>query len=97
MFISLLEKRCLKSYSICYIVLFFIQRFCTIILTVSGEDQRVGPVLLFKGKGHISPIEQKEYADGVKVYFTPEGVINTPTMKNYSEWFISKVRHLYRF
>ncbi|CAF4078456.1 unnamed protein product [Rotaria sordida] len=42
-------------------------RFCTVILTVSGEDQRVGPVLLFKGKGHISPDEQRQYANDVKV------------------------------
>ncbi|CAF4907244.1 unnamed protein product, partial [Rotaria sp. Silwood2] len=69
-------------------------RFCTVILTVSGEDQRVGPVLLFKGKGHISPDEQKQYANDVKVFFTPEGVINIPTMNKYNEWFISKVRHL---
>ncbi|CAF4327295.1 unnamed protein product, partial [Rotaria sp. Silwood2] len=43
------------------------KRFCTVILTISGEDQRVGPVLLFKGKGHISPDEQKQYANDVKV------------------------------
>ncbi|CAF4958033.1 unnamed protein product [Rotaria sp. Silwood1] len=70
------------------------ERFCTVILTVSGEDQRVDPVLSFKGKGHVSPDEQKQYAKGVKVFFTPEGVINIPTMNKYNEWFISKVRHL---
>ncbi|CAF3269661.1 unnamed protein product [Rotaria socialis] len=69
------------------------KRFCTVILTVSGEDQRVDPVLLFKGKGHISPNEQKQYANGIKVFFTPESVINTITMNKYNEWFISKVRH----
>jgi hypothetical protein len=73
---------------------FFIQRFCTVILTVSGEDQRVGPVLLFKGMGRVSPDEEKQYAQGVKVFFTPKGVINIPTMNKYNEWFISKVRPL---
>ncbi|CAF1451532.1 unnamed protein product [Rotaria magnacalcarata] len=48
-------------------VIFLEKRFCTVILTVSGEDQRVDPVLLFKGKGHISPNEQKQYANGIKV------------------------------
>ncbi|CAF4233773.1 unnamed protein product, partial [Rotaria sp. Silwood2] len=42
-------------------------RFCTVIFTVSGEDQLAGPVLLFKWKGHISPDEQKQYANDVKV------------------------------
>ena len=60
---------------------------------MSGEDQRVDPVLLFKGKGHVSPNEQNQYAKGVKVFFTAEGVINIPTMNKYNEWFISKVRH----
>ncbi|CAF3696532.1 unnamed protein product [Adineta steineri] len=67
-------------------------RFCTVILTVSGEDQHVDPVLLFKGKGHISPNEQKQYANDIKVFFTPESVINTITMNKYNEWFISKVQ-----
>ncbi|CAF1513377.1 unnamed protein product [Adineta steineri] len=56
------------------------KRFCTVILTVSGEDQRVDPVLLFKGKGHISPNEQKQYANGIKVtlqnYTYDSSVIN---------------------
>ncbi|CAF4521138.1 unnamed protein product, partial [Rotaria sp. Silwood2] len=43
------------------------KRFCTVIFTVSGEDQLAGPVLLFKWKGHISPDEQKQYANDVKV------------------------------
>ena len=70
------------------------QRFCTVILTVSGEDQRVGPVLLFKGKGHSLSAEEKQYAKGVKVFFTPKSVNNTETMNKYNEWFISKVRAL---
>ncbi|CAF1019342.1 unnamed protein product [Adineta ricciae] len=68
------------------------KRFCTVILTVSGEDQRVDPILLFKGKGHVSAIEQQQYADGIKVCFIPEGVINTVTMNKYNEWFVSKVQ-----
>ena len=50
-----------------------------------GEDQRVDPVLLFKGKGHVSPNEQNQYDKGVKVFFTVEGVINIPTMNKYNE------------
>ncbi|CAF3058209.1 unnamed protein product [Rotaria socialis] len=38
------------------------KRFCTVILTVSGEDQRVGPVLLFKGKGRVANAEETQYA-----------------------------------
>jgi hypothetical protein len=49
-------------------------------------------VLLFKGMSRISPVEEKQYAKGVKVYFTPKGVNNTETMNKYNEWFISKVR-----
>ncbi len=52
---------------------------------MSGKDQRVDPILLFKGKGHVLPNEQKQYAKGVKVFFTPEGVINIPTMNKYNE------------
>ncbi|CAF4111235.1 unnamed protein product, partial [Rotaria magnacalcarata] len=66
------------------------KRFCTVILTISAEDQRVDPVLLFKGLGHVSPAEEKQYAQGIKVYFTPKCVINKPTMDKYNEWFISK-------
>jgi hypothetical protein len=63
-----------------------------IILTVSREDQRVGPVLLFKGMSRVSPNEEKQEAQGVKVYFTPKSVNNKQTMDKYNQWFISQVR-----
>ncbi|CAF4165065.1 unnamed protein product [Rotaria magnacalcarata] len=40
------------------------KRFCTVILTISGEDQRVGPVLLFKGMGRVSAAEEKTICPG---------------------------------
>jgi hypothetical protein len=44
--------------------------------------------------GRVSPAEEKQYAKGIKVYFTPKGFMNIPTMNKYNEWFISKVRLL---
>lgn len=73
---------------------FSIERFCTVILTVSAEDQRVEPVLLFKGKGRVSAAEEQQYAKGVKVYFTPKAVNNKVTMDKYNEWFTKKVNLL---
>jgi hypothetical protein len=55
------------------------KRFCTVILTVFAEDNnRVGPVVLFKGKGQVSDHEKMQYAPNVKVYFTPKAFNNTP-------------------
>jgi len=57
------------------------KRFATVILTVFGEDNtRVGPVLLFKGKGQVSDGEKVQYAKGVRVFFTPKAVNNRATM-----------------
>ena len=53
------------------------KRFCTVILTVFGEDNtRVGPVVLFKGKGQVSDKEKVQYASDVKVFFTPKAFNN---------------------
>lgn len=53
------------------------KRFCTVILTVFGEDNyRVGPVVLFKGKGQVRNKEKMQYAPGVKVFFTPKAFNN---------------------
>jgi hypothetical protein len=53
------------------------KRFCTVILTVFGEDNtRVGPVVLFKGKGQVSEKEKIQYASDVKVFFTPKAFNN---------------------
>ena len=53
------------------------KRFCTVILTVFAEDNtRVGPVVLFKGKGQVSDKEQVQYASDVKVFFTPKAFNN---------------------
>ncbi|CAF4694944.1 unnamed protein product, partial [Rotaria socialis] len=57
------------------------KRFATVILTIFGSDNtRFGPVLIFKGKGQASSIEKMQYANGVKVYFTPKAVSNRITM-----------------
>ena len=42
--------------------------------------------------GRVSPNEEKQYAQGVKVYFTPKSVNNKQTMDKYNQWFISQVR-----
>lgn len=53
------------------------KRFCTVILTVFAEENsRVGPVVLFKGKGQVSDKEKIQYASGVKVFFTPKAFNN---------------------
>ena len=68
------------------------KRFATLILTVFGEDNsRIGPVLLFKGKGCVSSFEKSQYAQGVTVYFTPKGFMNVTTMKRYLEFWHSRV------
>lgn len=67
------------------------------ILTVSAEDShRVGPVLLFKGKGRVAQAEQQKYAKGVKVIFTPKAVINKPSMDEYVEYWHAKVKTLFK-
>ena len=73
------------------------KRFATVILTVFGQDNtRVGPVLLFKGKGLVSPTEKYQYAKGVTVFFTPKSVINTPTMNRYVSFWWSKVSYCFK-
>ncbi|CAF4594064.1 unnamed protein product [Rotaria socialis] len=68
------------------------KRFATVILTIFGSDNtRVGPVLIFKGKGQASSIEKMQYANGVKVYFTPKAVSNRITMDKYMEYWMPKV------
>jgi hypothetical protein len=53
------------------------KRFCTVILTVFAEDNtRVGPAVLFKGKGQVRDNEKMEYASNVKVFFTPKAFNN---------------------
>jgi len=57
------------------------KRFATIILTIFSDDNtRVGPVLLFKGKGQVSPLEKTQYAKGVRVFFTSKSVNNRIAM-----------------
>lgn len=69
------------------------KRFCTLMLTVFGDDNsRVGPALIFKGKGHVSEKEKKEYDKTVKVYFSPSAFVNSSIMKNYTEHWLSKTR-----
>ncbi len=53
------------------------KRFCTVILTVFAEDNtRVGPAVLFKGKGQVRDDEKMQYASNVKVFFTPKAFNN---------------------
>ncbi|CAF4621440.1 unnamed protein product, partial [Rotaria sp. Silwood2] len=69
------------------------KRFCTVILTVFGEDNsRIGPVLLFKGKAKISENEKKQYATDVKVFFSPKAVNKRETMDKYINYWISKIK-----
>jgi hypothetical protein len=68
------------------------KRFATLILTVFGQNNsRIGPVLIFKGKGRISSMEKSQYAQGVVVFFTPKGVINGQLMNEYVKLWWSKV------
>ena len=70
-----------------------LQRFATLILTVFAErNDRVGPILLFKGQGQVNRVEKTQYAKGVTVFFTPKGVINSQTMNRYVDHWYSKVR-----
>ncbi|CAF3507589.1 unnamed protein product [Rotaria socialis] len=57
------------------------KRFATVILCVFPEgNDRVKPVLLFKGTGRVAAAEEKQYARGVKGVFTPKAVINISAM-----------------
>ena len=68
------------------------KRFATLILTVFGQDNsRLGPILIFKGKGKISSNEKSQYAQGVTVFFSPKAVINGPMMNQYVQLWYSKV------
>ncbi|CAF4960440.1 unnamed protein product, partial [Rotaria socialis] len=69
------------------------KRFCTLILTIFGEDNsRIGPILLFKGKGKISENEKAKYAKDIKVFFTPKAVNSRQTMDKYINYWISKIK-----
>lgn len=42
--------------------------------------------------GNISEREKNQYATDVKVFFTPKGVNNTPTMNKYISYLICKIK-----
>jgi DDE superfamily endonuclease len=68
------------------------KRFCTLILTVFGQgNNRVAPVVLFKGKGNVTDKEKSQYAKHVRVFFTPKAFNNGPTMDRYLAYWWSKV------
>ncbi len=67
------------------------QRFCTLLLTVFAQNQRMKPVVLFKGKGRIGIEERQQYSQDVEVIFTPKAVINTPSMNSYVRILLKKV------
>jgi hypothetical protein len=68
------------------------KRFAALILTVFAQDNsRVGPILIFKGKGQVSSKEKDQYASGVNVFFTPKDVINGLMMDRYVQLWWSKV------
>ncbi|CAF2085496.1 unnamed protein product [Rotaria magnacalcarata] len=50
------------------------KRFCTVILTVFHKNQRMEPVVLFKGKGNVGVAERQQYSKGIHVIFTPKAV-----------------------
>ncbi|CAF4412962.1 unnamed protein product [Rotaria sp. Silwood2] len=50
------------------------KRFCTVLLTIFGKNQRIKPVVLFKGKGNIGVNEREQYSKDVHVIFTPKAV-----------------------
>ncbi len=70
-------------------------RFCTVMLTVFGKNQRMAPVVIFKCKGNISVIERQQYSKGVHVIFTPCAVINGPSMDVYVQKWLEKVQKHY--
>ena len=55
------------------------------------ESHRVGPTLIFKGQGRVSPLEKRQYAEGVNVMFTPKAVINKPSMDQFIEFWHGQV------
>ncbi|CAF3348426.1 unnamed protein product [Rotaria socialis] len=57
-----------------------------------SDNSRVGPALLFKGKGRVSEQEKKQYDKSVKVYFSTTAFINSSIMKNYTEHLLNKTR-----
>ena len=72
------------------------QRFATVILSVfPKKNDRVGPVLLFKGKGKISSNEIQQYSKQVKVYFTPKAVMDTETVHKFTDYWFSRVSFSY--
>jgi hypothetical protein len=75
-----------------FLMHFTFERFATVILTVFPErNDRMGPVLLFKGKGKISSKETQQYSKHVTVYFTPKAVMNTETMDKFADHWYSRV------
>ncbi|CAF1467717.1 unnamed protein product, partial [Didymodactylos carnosus] len=69
------------------------KRFATVMLCVFPDNNnRVQPVLLFRGKGKVAVTEQKHYSPHVKVFFTPKAFINIPATKKYMDWWLDKVK-----
>ncbi len=67
------------------------------LLTVFAKNQRMAPVVLFKGKGRIGADERQQYSKGVHVIFTPKAVINGPSMHVYVNKWLEKVQeHFWR-
>lgn len=62
------------------------------LLTVFGNNQRMKPTILFKGKGNISAAERQQYSKDVHVIFTPKAVINGPSMETYIKYWLAMVR-----
>ncbi|CAF1509623.1 unnamed protein product [Adineta ricciae] len=68
------------------------KRFATVILTIfpKGND-RVGPTLLFRGKGRISSQETNQYSKNVKVFFTQKAAMNTETMHKFVDYWYGQI------
>ncbi|CAM4839371.1 unnamed protein product, partial [Rotaria magnacalcarata] len=71
------------------------KRFCTVLLTVFGKNQRMKPTILFKSKGNIILAERQQYSKDVHVIFTPKAVINGPSIETYTKYWLAKVHDGY--
>ncbi|CAM4843234.1 unnamed protein product [Rotaria magnacalcarata] len=67
------------------------KRFCTVLLTVFGKNQRMKPTIVFKSKGNIILAERQQYSKDVHVIFTPKAVINGPSIETYTKYWLAKV------
>jgi hypothetical protein len=60
------------------------KRFCTILLCVSADGQRLKTSIIFSGKGHVFKKEVDKYDKDVDVFFSPSSWSDAEQMREWA-------------